>query len=64
MIEKTDQWLLEGKCTMCRRAEYCSKPCRACNSRKEYELRCAVSRALAKTMLKEGGAENDNKGID
>ena len=24
---KTDQWLLEGKCLECRRQGYCGKPC-------------------------------------
>ena len=23
----TEQWLLDGKCTECRRNKYCSKPC-------------------------------------
>ena len=26
-IEKTDQWLLNGDCSLCRRDNYCSKPC-------------------------------------
>lgn len=26
-MEKSNQWELEGKCSICRRKNYCSKPC-------------------------------------
>lgn len=26
-IPETDQWMLNGDCTKCRRDKYCSKPC-------------------------------------
>ena len=26
-VEKTDQWLLNGDCSLCRRNNYCSKSC-------------------------------------
>ena len=26
-IPETDQWLLNGDCTKCRRDKFCSKPC-------------------------------------
>lgn len=49
-IDKSEQWLLDGKCIMCRKKNYCSKPCRACKDRRNYEMCCAVSRVLHKTM--------------
>ena len=50
MTDKSEQWLLDGKCTMCRKKEYCSKPCKACKNRKEYEKRCAIGRAMVRMM--------------
>ena len=26
-VNETDQWLLSGDCSICRRKKYCSKPC-------------------------------------
>ena len=46
MADKNEQWLLDGKCHICRRKEYCSKPCKACKDRRAYEMRCAVARAM------------------
>lgn len=50
MADKNEQWLLEGKCHICRRKEYCSKPCKKCKDRREYEIKCAVSRAMFKRL--------------
>lgn len=51
MKDKSEQWLLDGKCSMCRRKEYCSKPCKACKDRWEFERVCAVSRVMIRSML-------------
>ena len=50
MSDKSEQWLLDGNCNICRRKEYCSKPCKACKDRMTYEMRCAVSRAMFRCM--------------
>lgn len=50
MTERTEQWLLDGKCSICRRKEYCSKPCKKCKSRREYEMWCVVSRIIVRIM--------------
>ena len=50
MTDKSEQWKLDGKCHICRRKEYCSKPCKACKSRREYEMRCYVSQAIFRRM--------------
>lgn len=49
-INKTEQWLLNGKCHICRRKEYCSKPCKACKNRREYEMKCAITRGMVRVM--------------
>lgn len=50
MADKNEQWLLEGKCHICRRRNYCSKPCKACKDRREYEMRCSVAQAMFRIM--------------
>ncbi len=55
MADKSEQWLSDGKCHICRRKEYCSKPCKACKVRRDYELRCEVSRAMVKAMTEMKG---------
>ena len=50
MTDKSEQWLLDGKCSICRKKEYCSKPCKACKDRREYEMKCCVAQAMIKTM--------------
>lgn len=49
-VDKSEQWLLNGKCTECRRKKYCSKPCRACKDRREYYMRNMVGAAIIKAM--------------
>ena len=49
-MDKAEQWLSYGKCTICRRKEYCSKPCKVCRNRQEYELKCHVAQAMFRTM--------------
>ena len=51
MSDKSEQWLSDGKCHICRRREYCSKPCKACKDRREYEMKCYVSQAMLKRMV-------------
>ena len=55
MKNEAEQWLSDGKCHICRRKEYCSKPCKACKDRNEYEIRCAVSRAMTRNILGKAG---------
>lgn len=47
-----EQWTADGKCNVCRRKNYCNNPCKAAKERQQYELRCAVSRAMFETMIK------------
>lgn len=50
MIDESEQWKLDGRCRVCRRKEYCSKPCKACKDRREYEMRSAIARAMVRVM--------------
>lgn len=49
-IDESEQWLLDGKCHICRRKEYCSKPCTRCKRRNTYEVRNAVRGAIARIL--------------
>ena len=38
----TDSWLIDGNCSSCRRAEYCSNECKLHKELREKELRDLV----------------------
>ena len=52
MNNNTEQWLAEGKCSICRRKGYCNKPCRACKNRRNKALKGAVGIAMARQIMK------------
>jgi len=35
----TEQWYLDGKCQICRKERYCSKPCKRAEERRDDEIR-------------------------
>ena len=41
-INKTEQWKLDGKCSLCRRKNYCSKPCKKANQAKQAFIKSAI----------------------
>lgn len=47
-IEETEQWLLSGDCSKCRREKYCSKQCRKAASRERRILYSAMASAILK----------------
>lgn len=49
-INESEQWLLDGKCHLCRKRDYCGKPCSKCKSRRTYEMRSVMAAALAKIL--------------
>lgn len=51
----TEQWLSDGKCHICRRREYCSKPCTKCKSRRQYEMRKVIRSSIARILTGRGG---------
>ena len=54
MSDKSEQWLLDGKCYICRRREYCSNGCKAYKSRMKYEMKRVVASAMVRNMTKDG----------
>ena len=52
-IEQNEQWKLQGNCQMCRRKNYCSKPCTANTRRSQAELNSMIYQAMDKAT---GGA--------
>ena len=43
---RTNQWELEGDCRICRKRNYCSKPCTRCKRETHKFLKNAVVDAL------------------
>lgn len=47
-INDNEQWLSEGKCHLCRRANYCKKDCTAYKKRKNQIIKQAYNDVLEK----------------
>ena len=45
-IDETEQWLLDGVCSKCRRNEYCSKGCTKNKRRNQAELYSLVANKM------------------
>lgn len=43
---KSNQWELDGDCSLCRRRKYCSKPCTRCKRETQALIRGFVANAL------------------
>lgn len=55
-MERNEQWLRGGDCSICRREKYCSKPCKCAMNRQSAELAGRVAglamHAMTKTIAK------------
>lgn len=49
-MDKSEQWLSDGKCDICRRVKYCNKSCKACNNRRDDIVRNAVIQAFMRKL--------------
>lgn len=47
---KTDQWLLSGDCSICRRRNHCSKPCTKRKRRRNAEFGAMVAKMMIEAM--------------
>ncbi len=56
--DKSEQWLLDGQCGICRKKNYCSKPCRACKDRREFEVRRMIASAMYQVIGGQDGKIN------
>ena len=45
-MDKSEQWLLNGDCRICRRKNYCSKPCTRCKRETKAEIQQLVANAM------------------
>lgn len=45
-IELSEQWLLDGDCSKCRRVKYCKKPCTKMKRIAQYEMRRMIRSAI------------------
>ena len=51
-IEKNEQWKLDGKCPICRRKDYCSKPCTRAKRARENFVRGAIMDAMLNVLTR------------
>lgn len=51
-MDKSERWLSDGKCNICRRERYCKKTCKACKNRRDNIVRSAVTQAFARRLFK------------
>lgn len=59
MADINEQWLRNGDCSLCRRRNYCKKPCKAHKTRSDQLLRSVVFEAMADTIT--GNSSNRMK---
>ena len=45
-MDKTEQWKLDGDCSLCRKNNYCSKPCTRNKRETEIMIRSMVASKL------------------
>ena len=45
-MDKTEQWKLDGDCSLCRKKNYCSKPCTRNKRETEIMMRSFVASKL------------------
>lgn len=54
-VPETDQWLRRGDCSVCRKRNYCSKPCKARSQYERARFTCIMAEAMDEVT---GGAFN------
>lgn len=66
-IPASDQWKLEGECSKCRRANYCSKDCSAIKKRKSqiaqqayFDFMEEMEREKEAILKKQQASEKEN----
>lgn len=52
IMDKSEQWKLEGNCKECRRKNYCSKDCKAHREATYSMMRGMVAKAMIDTMTR------------
>lgn len=62
-MDKSNQWELNGDCSLCRREKYCSKPCTMNKRYNKYLLKRAVASVMHDKGLDVLG-EYVNKALD
>lgn len=58
MDNNADRWLSDGNCELCRRKNYCSKPCKA-NQRFVMQQAIGLGARFAARMLSDMQARHD-----
>lgn len=45
-----EQWLLDGDCSICRRKNYCNKPCKRANIKSNRDLMYTITKTALKIL--------------
>lgn len=53
MVDLTEQWLLDGICSKCRKKDYCSKPCKSNKKRNENEILAFIFKRFGIAKIKD-----------
>ena len=59
----SEQWKLDGNCDICRRNNYCSKPCTIAKKKSNKELYNFVASAMFASFIGRPDDEIQEKGI-
>lgn len=51
-MEQNEQWLSDGDCKICRKRNYCTKPCKRNQWKWQRDLNSAFAEAMAKTVVR------------
>ena len=62
-MNNSEQWKLEGNCDICRRSNYCSKPCTVAKKKSNKELYNHVASAMFASLAGRLDEEIKEKGI-
>lgn len=49
-IENKDRWLIDGKCDLCRRQKYCTKPCKMHRQAEQQKVAALATYFVARTL--------------
>ena len=49
-VNVSEQWLLEGDCSVCRRKRYCTKGCKKNRIAKERQINAIITNAIIKRL--------------
>lgn len=50
-VDESEQWLLDGRCEVCRRKNYCNKPCKREKKRASDKMLTSFTEIMIRHMV-------------